>query len=102
MVIYEIEDKVNAYRMLFDLLDEASGSKENTEDDKRFRINTTEQITNGDEQYSMLLSHFVKITKIRNVLKEIFKWSFYIVVIGSMVACYYMFIILEIYVICKN
>ncbi|MBQ7919328.1 MAG: hypothetical protein IJ324_05250 [Lachnospiraceae bacterium] len=75
------EDKFSAYQMLFDILNDKE--EDNTEDDKTFRKNTKEQITDRDKKYTELLSHFVWITKIRNVLKEIFKWSFYLVVIGS-------------------
>ncbi|MCI5827394.1 MAG: hypothetical protein MR020_04080 [Lachnospiraceae bacterium] len=57
-----------------------------SEDDKTFRRNTTEQIVNRDTQYTELLSHFVKITKIRNSLKEFFKWTFYLMIVGAIVA----------------
>lgn len=54
-----------------------------SEDDKTFRENVTNEITNRDTEYTKLLSHFVFVTKIRNFLKEFFKWTFYVVVISS-------------------
>lgn len=76
------EDKFLAYQMFFDLM---NNNDDNTEDDKTFRKNTKEQITNRDAQYTELLSHFVSLTKVRNVLKEFFKWCFYLVVICSII-----------------
>lgn len=73
------EDKFTAYKTLFDILN--NEEQNNTEDDKTFRKNTTEEITNRDSKYTKLLSHFVIITEIRNILKEFFKWTFYLVVI---------------------
>jgi len=52
-----------------------------TQDDKTFRKNTTNQISKRDSKYTELLEHFVSITKVRNILKEIFKWLFYLVII---------------------
>lgn len=75
------EDKLSMYRMLFSVLND--NNDDNTEDDKKFRKNTKEQITSRDQKYSELLSHFVKITQIRNCLKEFFKWTFYLVIIVS-------------------
>lgn len=77
------KDDVLVYKMLFDILND--GKKDETEDDRTFRKNTTQQITNRDSQYTDLLSHFVSITKIRNVLKEIFKWSFYLAIVASII-----------------
>lgn len=71
-----------AYNVLFDMLH--GEEEDNTGDDKKFRKKTKEQIINRDEQYTELLSHFVKITQIRNTLKEIFKWTFYLMIIVSM------------------
>lgn len=78
------EERLLAYQKLFDILND--GKDDNTEDDKTFRKNTTEQITNRDAQYTDLLSHFVKITRVRNILKELFKWTFYLVIIGSILS----------------
>ena len=64
------EDTLAAYNMLISLLNENEHDK--TEDDKIFRKSTTKQITKRDTQYTELLSHFVRITRIRNVLKEFF------------------------------
>ena len=60
-----------------------SNEENKTEDDGAFREHVTQEITNRDEQYTNLLKHFVRITSIRNYLKEIFKWSFYLAVIGA-------------------
>lgn len=78
------EDKFAAYKMLFDILNNDGQSE--TEDDKTFRKNTTNEIINRDSQYTELLSHFVEITKTRNILKEFFKWTFYLAIIGSIIA----------------
>lgn len=77
----DAEDKKAAYKLLFDIFN--NDDNDNTEDDKTFRKKTKEQITNRDNQYTQLLSHFVKITKIRNLLKEFFKWTFYLVIISA-------------------
>lgn len=61
--------------------------KNNTSnDEKTFSENTTAEILKRDEQYSRLLEHFVKVTKVRNIIKEIFKWIFFCIVIGSLIA----------------
>jgi len=62
-----------------------TSNDDNTEDDKTFRKSTKEQITDRDKQYTQLLMHFVKVTKVRNILKEIFKWTFYLAIISAMV-----------------
>ena len=78
------EDKIaTAYKALFDILNDDNNTQ--GEDDKTFRKNTTEQITKRDEQYTALLSHFVGVTRIRNILKEICKWFFYFAVIISVI-----------------
>lgn len=78
------EDKLLVYKTLLDVLrDDKSGDDNNTEDDKTFRKNTKEQISHRDEEYTKLLSHFVGVTKVRNILKEFFKWSFYLMIIIS-------------------
>lgn len=60
-----------------------------TNDQKTFKETTTAEITHRDEQYTNLLKHFVGITKVRNVLKEIFKWVFFCIVVGSLaMLCY--------------
>ena len=78
------DDKMLVYQMLFDALYN-NDKDDNTEDDKTFRSKAKKQITDRDEQYSKLLSHFVKITQVRNCLKEIFKWSFYLAIICAVV-----------------
>lgn len=76
-------DKNYVYQMLIDILN--NDNNDNTEDDKTFRKNTKQQITSRDEKYSELLTHFVKLTKIRNIIKEIFKWTFYLVVMSAII-----------------
>ena len=78
------DDRLRIYQNLIKLLDHPE--EDNTQDDKIFRKNTKKQITNRDEKYSELLTHFVQITKIRNILKEIFKWSFYLAIIVAIVS----------------
>lgn len=78
------EDESLVFETLFNFLN--NRWKDKTEDDKTFRKNTTEQITNRDSKYTELLAHFVLITKIRNGLKEFFKWTFYLAIIGSIIA----------------
>lgn len=70
-------------KKIIDIL--SNNVNDNTEDDKTFRKDTKQQITNRDTEYTQLLSHFVKITKIRNSLKEFFKWTFYLVIIASII-----------------
>lgn len=60
-------------------------SEDTKEDDDTFRNKAKGQISQRDEKYTDLLDHFVKITKWRNVLKEIFKWSFYVAIIVAMI-----------------
>jgi len=80
-------ERILAYHNLLNLLkSDNSMSKEESKDDKTFRNSTTKQLSDRDEKYTELLAHFVQITKVRNVLKEIFKWMFYIVIMGAMVA----------------
>ena len=64
------------------LLDSLSRRNE-TEDDKLFRKRTKRQIEDRDERYTLLLKHFVGVTRFRNWVKEIFKWAFMI----SIVVC---------------
>lgn len=59
---------------------------EKADDDMTFRADATKEISNRDKEYTKLLSHFVKITQWRNILKEIFKWTFYIAIIVSVIA----------------
>lgn len=77
------EDKMAVYETLFNMFNNTE--HEATEDDKTFRKEATTQITERDKKYTELLNHFVEVTKIRNCLKEIFKWTFYLVIIISIV-----------------
>lgn len=72
------EQRKAAYEFLINAL---KNDNNNTEDDNTFRKETTEQISKRDAEYSKLLQHFVKMTQIRNCLKEFFKWSFYLLII---------------------
>lgn len=79
-------ERVLAYHNLMSLLsNEQQRNKDVTRDDKTFRNKTTKQISDRDEKYTELLEHFIKITKIRNVLKEVFKWVFYMVIMFSVI-----------------
>lgn len=58
------------------------------QDRDRFDIHVKKQIEERDIEYTKLLIHFVSITKIRNILREIFKWVFLIcllLIIGILV-----------------
>lgn len=81
------EDKFYAYKKLFEILNEDDNAK--GEDDKTFRKQTKDQITNRDKEYTKLLTHFVNITQVRNILKEFFKWSFYLTLIIALAALVY-------------
>ncbi len=56
-------------------------NKNSGEDDRVFRNNTKDEIEKRDGKYTELLNHFVTLTRIRNYCKELFKWSFLILVI---------------------
>lgn len=68
-------------RFIFDSLER----HDSTEDDELFRRKTTKQISERDKEYTQLLSHFVKITRIRNYLKEFFKWSFLLTIVSAII-----------------
>lgn len=68
-------------RFIFDALER----DDFTEDDDLFRRRTTKQISERDKEYTHLLSHFVNITRIRNYLKEFFKWSFLLTIVSAIV-----------------
>lgn len=82
MPITENESEALKLKIIMELLD--NEKKMATEDDRIFRDRITGEITNRDNQYTRLLSHFVNITILRNYLKEFFKWSFYLAVISSL------------------
>lgn len=71
-------------KLICNILNSSNQNQKPTEDDKTFRENVTNEITNRDSEYTKLLSHFVAITKTRNKLKEFFKWTFYGAVVISM------------------
>lgn len=68
-------------RFIFDSLERYNS----TEDDELFRKKTTKQISERDKKYTQLLSHFVNITRIRNYLKEFFKWSFLLTIVSAII-----------------
>lgn len=78
------KERLQIYQTLINALN--NKNNDTTEDDKTFRKHTTKEITHRDTKYTELLSHFVTITKIRNFLKEFFKWTFYITIIIAIIA----------------
>lgn len=55
-----------------------------------------QQITKRDRQYTKLLSDYIKITKIRNIIKEIHKWLFFwLIIIACIFGIRYVYIILS-------
>lgn len=72
-------------RMYTYFLTDRKHSDNSNEDDKTFRKETKQEIINRDKKYTELLEHFVSITRVRNKLKEFFKWLFYLVIIGSII-----------------
>ena len=60
-----------------------SDNGEETLDDKTFRNKTTHEIAHRDKFYSDILEHFVSITKIRNYIREFFKWLFLCTLIAA-------------------
>lgn len=79
--------KIMAYQFLGQLIENSFSGKKNdddSEDDKRFRAKTSKEITARDEEYTKLLQHFVLLTRIRNYVKEFFKWTFYLTIIVCM------------------
>ena len=59
--------------------------KKRTEDDNTFHDDTKTQIASRDAEYTTLLKHFVTLTKTRNILKEFFKWAFFLSIIVAMI-----------------
>ena len=55
-------------------------------DDLKFRRVTRKQITVRDKHYTDLLSHFVVVTRLRNWVKEFFKWAFLLMIISCTIA----------------
>ena len=70
----------NYYKLLSSLGDEFAWYSSDTEPGKAIET----EIKKRDAQYSELLASYVKITGIRNILKEVHKWIFFWVVI---IAC---------------
>ena len=83
----EALQKEMAYKYLGKLIENSFSGKnkeDDSEDDKKFRAKTSKEITDRDEEYTKLLKHFVFLTRIRNYIKEIFKWTFYLAIIICM------------------
>lgn len=74
------KERALLYRTLISVLNDEE-NEEPTEDDKVFRSKAKKQITERDEQYTILLKHFISVTKFRNVLKEGFKWLFLLLIV---------------------
>lgn len=72
-------------------IDDKNGK--NTQDNKIFRKNTTQQITIRDKKYTNLLSHFVNVTCVRNWVREFFKWTFLLFILAC-TACLFFFVYL--------
>lgn len=75
----------NIMQMLSEYNDNSGENDNETFNNETLSNETEIQIVNRDAEYTKLLSHFVKVTKIRNALKEIFKWTFYAVVVSSII-----------------
>lgn len=79
-------DRDDLYRRMYTyFLTDKKHSDNSNEDDKTFRKETKQEIINRDKKYTELLNHFVSITQVRNILKECFKWLFYLVIMGSII-----------------
>lgn len=59
-------------------------------DDSIFREMSTSEIVGRDSYYSLLLELFYTVTKARMILKEIFKWIFFLIMMGAMVVIGYL------------
>lgn len=55
----------------------AQFKREDIDYDASFETISKKNISNRDESYTSLLAHFVKITRIRNIVKEIHKWLYF-------------------------
>lgn len=66
-----------------------------SDDNETFREKTTKELSKRDIEYTELLTHFVDITKIRNHIKEIFKWLFLATIIVSI--CVLLFVIFSLF-----
>ncbi len=48
-----------------------------------FKVASKKNISDRDDSYTKLLKHFVNITQIRNIVKEIHKWIYFWIIIAS-------------------
>lgn len=61
-------------------------TKANIDEEEDFDKEAQKQILERDKQYSALLRHFVNITKKRNESKEKFKWVYFWIIMGVLIA----------------
>jgi len=80
------EDKKWILEYLYKMMQNSENTLDDSEDNKHFRKGAREHITERDKQFTALVQHFVKITRIRNIIKEIVKWVFLVVVLVFFVA----------------
>lgn len=59
--------------------------RDNIDYDKDFETILRRNISERDDSYTELLGHFVKITKARNIIKEIHKWLYFWIITILMV-----------------
>lgn len=71
-------------------------------DNYLFGSKIEEQITERDSEYTNILKHFVCITRVRNWVKEILKWTFYIIIMAAMTSIVVMSIYLLNTVVSKS
>lgn len=71
------------YDLLCDMLNSIGTSL--GEDDETFRNVVTRQIADRDKSYTELLKHFVRLTKTRNIVKEICKWTICLITIIAII-----------------
>lgn len=57
-------------------------SRANIDSEQDFNKKTKDNISNRDESYTDLLEHFVKITRCRNIIKEIHKWLYFWIIMS--------------------
>lgn len=85
----EKTEEQNYYDTIFNVLNGNNSDGEiralSNDDDKTFRARTTDEITSRDKEYTNLLKHFLVITRVRNYVKEFFKWTFYLTIIVSII-----------------
>lgn len=71
-------------------------------DNYLFGSQVEEQITKRDSEYTNILKHFVCITRVRNWVKEVLKWTFYLLLMASIISIVVMSIYLLKAVVSKS